>query len=205
MEYSNHPICDTRSRVARNIRIRAHNLARSGAVPGMDADDIGQHLRLHLLKRDGRFDPARASYNTFADRLLANCIASLADPTERLCAERQWVNFDMPILDAKREEALPLSETLPESAAIHAPPARLPDETIGLKLDVRRLLATLAPAIHNVAIALTELSPTETARDLGIHRSTVYEHLKAIRKAAIDLGLENYLARSRHIRASAGM
>jgi RNA polymerase sigma-70 factor (ECF subfamily) len=84
MEFSNHPICNVQSRVSRNIKIRAHNLVRSGAVPGMDADDVGQHLRLHLLKRHDRFDRVRATYDTFADRVLRNCVASLADPTERL-------------------------------------------------------------------------------------------------------------------------
>lgn len=69
-----HPICDARSRVSRNITIRAERLARSGALPGMDAEDIKQDLRLHLYRRDDSFDPARGHYDTFADRVLANRI-----------------------------------------------------------------------------------------------------------------------------------
>ena len=69
-----HPICDARSRVSRNISYRSKRLARSGAVPGMDAEDIKQDLRLHLYRRDGSFDPSRGEYDTFADRVLANRI-----------------------------------------------------------------------------------------------------------------------------------
>lgn len=205
METFNHPICDAHSRVSRNVRIRAQYLARSGAVPGMDADDIAQHLRLHLLKRDGRFDPSRALYDTFADRLLYNCIASLAHPTQRLCAERLWIDFDTLVLDAKCDEALPLSETLPESAALYAAPTRLPDETMDIRLDIQRMLATLNLNSQSIAGALIDLTPTEVAQELGIHRSTVYAHMKIIRKAATDLGIDAYLARPRQIRASAGM
>lgn len=82
-----HPICDARSRVSRNITIRAERLARSGSVPGMDAEDIKQDLRLHLYRRDEKFAPSRGQYDTFADRVLANRIATLAAPTERLRAD----------------------------------------------------------------------------------------------------------------------
>jgi RNA polymerase sigma-70 factor, ECF subfamily len=204
MECYHHPTCDPRSRVSRNINIRAARLARSGAVPGMDADDIGQELRLHLLSRDSKFDPARGGYDTFADRVLANHVTSLAAPTERLGAERKWVGFDAPAKGGSGEEDHTLSDTLPESAAFHATP-RARDESIGLVLDVRRLLAVLNPACHAVAVALADLSPTDAARALGIHRSTVYVYLAMIRKAAIDLGLHNYLGRPRQFRASAGM
>jgi hypothetical protein len=84
---------------------------------------------------------------------------------------------------------------LPEDAALHAAPARPTDEVIGLKLDVGRLLRALTPTSHAVAVALTELSPSEAARELGVHRSTIYACLKLIREVAVDLGLAAYLAR----------
>lgn len=188
-----HPICDARSRVSRNITIRAERLARSGSIPGMNAEDIKQDLRLHLYRRNDRFDPSRGKYDTFADRVLENRIASLAAPTERLRAERAWVDFDVPSEGRDDDEMLPLSETLPESAAPHAAAARSPDEAYGLVRDVRRFLAGLPPACRALALALIDMSPTEAAQALGIHRSTVYARLTTIRKAAEALDLAAYL------------
>ena len=188
-----HPICDARSRVSRNISYRSKRLARSGAVPGMDAEDIKQDLRLHLYRRDGSFDPSRGQYDTFADRVLANRIATLAAPTQRLRAERMWVDFDTPAEGCRDGDILPLSETLPESAAPHAAAARSPDEAFGLVRDVRRFMAGLTPPCRALALALIDMSPTEAAQALGIHRSTVYARLATIRKAAEALDLAAYL------------
>jgi RNA polymerase sigma factor (sigma-70 family) len=188
-----HPICDARSRVSRNITIRAERLARSASVPGMDAEDIKQDLRLHLFRRDDKFDPARGQYDTFADRVLANRIATLAAPTERLRAERTWIGFDTPATERGDDEALPLTETLPESALPHSAVALAPDEAFGLVRDVQRLLAGLTPTCRTVALALIDMSPTEAAEVLGIHRSTVYARLAAIRCAAEALDLAAYL------------
>lgn len=188
-----HAICDAHSRVSRNIAIRAERLARSGAAPGMDAEDIKQTLRLHLLRRDHVFDPSRAHYDTFADRVLANRIATLAAPTERLRAERAWVDFDTPSEGRGDDGVLPLAEILPDSATPYAAVARAPDEAFGLVRDVRRLLAGLTPVCRAVAMALIDMSPTEAAEALGIHRSTVYARLATIRKAAEALDLAAYL------------
>lgn len=188
-----HPLCDARSRVSRNITIRAERLARSGSVPGMDAEDIKQDLRLHLCRRDGKFDPARGQYDTFADRVLANRIATLAAPTERQRAERAWTDFDTPSEGRGDDERLPLSETLPDSATPFAAVERAPDEAFGLVHDVRRFLAGLTPACRAIALALIDMSPSEAAEALGIHRSTIYARLATIRKAAEALDLAAYL------------
>jgi RNA polymerase sigma-70 factor (ECF subfamily) len=194
MERFHHPITDPHSRVSCNIMIRAGRLARSGAVPGMTADDIAQDLREHLWRRDSAFDPARGSYDTFADRVIANRIATLASPTERLRAERGWVGFDEPAEEgAEPDEALSLSETLAETAALHAPAPRAADEAIGLIHDVRRLIEGLSPACRAVALALIDLSPTEAVEALGVHRSTVYARLGTIRLAAVARDLGAYL------------
>ncbi|MCB1339428.1 MAG: sigma-70 family RNA polymerase sigma factor [Maritimibacter sp.] len=193
MERFHHPVTDPHSRVSRNIMIRAGRLARSGAVPGMTADDIAQELREHLWRRDGAFDPARGSYDTFADRVIVNRIATLASPTERLRAERAWVGLDDPAPGARADEALPLADTLADTDAMYAPAPRAADEAIGLVHDMCRLLDGLSPACRAVAHALADLTPTEAATALGVNRSTVYARLGAIRAAAVAIGLDAYL------------
>ena len=203
MERSHH-LTDANSRVSRNIRIRAERLARSGSVPGMDADDIAQDLRLDLIERDPRYDPARASFETFADRVAANRIATLAAPTARLRAERGMRDLHGPSGASDGGEGLPLADTLPESAALHAAETAEPDVAFGLRRDVGRLLAALPPACRQVAVALSEMSATEAARALGLNRCTIYARLASIRAAALALGLEDYVRGPRHFAMPAG-
>lgn len=193
MERIQHPITNPHSRVSRNIMVRAARLARSGAVPGMTAEDIAQDLREHLWRRGGAFDPTRGSYDTFADRVIANRIASLASPTERLRAERSWVSFSEPSGHEDDGERLPLSETLAETDGLHSVEARPIDEALGLVRDVGRLKRGLMPAHKAVADVLVDHSPSEAAVTLGVHRSTIYARLAMIRAAAIAIGLEVYL------------
>jgi DNA-directed RNA polymerase specialized sigma24 family protein len=199
-----HHLTDAGSRVPRTIRVRADRLARSGAVPGMDADDIAQDLRLDLIERAPRYEPARASFETFADRVTANRVATLASPTARLRAERGMRDLHG-ASDASDDGAgLPLADTLPESSGLHAAEAAEPDVVFGLRRDVGRLLAALPPACRQVAVALAEMSPTEAARALGLSRCTIYARLGVIRAAAFALGLEDYVRAPRHIAMPAG-
>ena len=67
-------------RVTDNIRFNASGLARIGAVPGMERDDIQQDLVVDLLHRSKKFNPTLASFQTFADRVVAHRISSLTSP-----------------------------------------------------------------------------------------------------------------------------
>lgn len=193
MEHFQHPITDPHSRVSRNIMVRAARLVRSGAVPGMTAEDIAQDLREHLWRRDGAFDLTRGSYDTFADCVIANRIATLASPTERLRAERTWVSFDEPTQQKEDGAPLPLSETLAEADGLNGPASRPADESFGLARDVRRLRGALTPTCRAMADVLVDLTPTEAAHALGVHRSTIYARLASMRSVAIARGLEVYL------------
>lgn len=202
MENFYHPLTDPCSRVARNIMARATRLANTGAVPGMTATDIAQDLREHLWRRNSGFDPARGSYDTFADRVIVNRIASLAKPTARLRAERNTICIDEPDPQQNDDEPLLLSETIAEADALHGEQGPAADEALGLVLDVQCLRAVLSPGCRVLADALMELTPTEAARELGLHRSTVYARLATIRAAALGLGLENYLRQAPTVSAS---
>ena len=107
-------LTDPTTRISRNIRIRAARLARSGAVPGLDAEDIEQELRLDLIRRARNFDPAKSSFDTFADRIVANRVATLASSTMAMHAERAMLCIDAPVSDD--DGGLTLSDVLPEAA-----------------------------------------------------------------------------------------
>jgi len=59
------------------IRGKARQLVRSGQFPRSDEEDLRQELTLRLLQRARRYDPARATLNTFAERVVCSLVATL--------------------------------------------------------------------------------------------------------------------------------
>jgi len=195
MEHLHH-LTNPHSRVSTNIRIRAARLARSGAVPGMDAEDIEQDLRLDLIRRMPRFDATRASFETFADRLIAHRIASLAATTAAKRADRSMKSLEAPIAPDGEVGGLTLADVTPEDAALYTPAALAGADSTGLGHDVTLLLHALSPGCRAVAIALGNMSVAEAARALGLHRSSVYARITLIRSVATSLGLQEYFTTS---------
>lgn len=183
-------LTDPTTRISRNIRIRSARLARSGAVPGLDAEDIEQELRLDLIRRARNFDPAKSSFDTFADRIVANRVATLASATAAMRAERAVLCIDAPVGDD--DGGLTLADVLPEAAALDPVDEFSLTHGPGLRGDVGRLLAALCPATRQVAMAVSQLSISEAACALGVHRSTIYERLSRIRVIATEMGLDGY-------------
>lgn len=185
-------LIDPASRINRNINIRAARLAQSGAAPGLDAEDIAQELREEVLRGAEHFDPTRACFDTFVDRIIKNRIADLARQSQAAKASRKTLSFDAPILGRDGQENLTLAETLSETSPAHGVDDFAAAHGAGLKSDVATFLASLCPSSRRIAIAVSQGSVAEAARMLGLHRSTIYERLGAIRKAAIAMGLDGY-------------
>ncbi|MBF9055707.1 hypothetical protein HKCCA1065_03680 [Rhodobacterales bacterium HKCCA1065] len=191
MEHLN-ALIDPASRINRNINIRAARLAHSGAAPGLDAEDIAQELREEVLRRAEQFDPDRACFDTFVDRIVKNRIADLARQSQAAKASRKTQSFATPILAQDGHEGLTLADTLSETSPAFGADDFAATHGAGLKSDVARFLASLCPSSRCIAIAVSQGSVSDAARILGLHRSTIYERLSAIRKAAIAMGLDGY-------------
>jgi RNA polymerase sigma-70 factor (ECF subfamily) len=191
MEHLN-ALIDPASRINRNINIRAARLSHSGAAPGLDAEDIAQELREEVLRRAAQFDPERACFDTFVDRIVKNRIADLARQSQAARASRKTQSFDTPILGKNGEEGLTLADTLHEASPTHGVDDFAATHGAGLKSDVATFLASLCPTSRRIAIAVSQGSVAEAARALGLHRSTIYERLGAIRNTAIAMGLDGY-------------
>jgi len=182
-------------RVIRNIRYQAARLARSGRLPGMDQADIEQELMLDLLQRQVHFDPARASFETFADRIINHRVASLMAPTARLRAERITISIDVHLSADTDFDSGAMKGDLPEADGLYAEPYQPADTRIGLVRDVGRFLDSLSPVLRRYARILTAENVSAAARDAGLHRSTIYERLHQLRAAAAAAGLQEYLGR----------
>ena len=179
-------VCDDERRIIQFVRV---NFEMRGArvVEASEGDAC-----LDLIRRADKFDPSKASFDTFADRVVANRVSSLASPTNALRAERGMQSLEAPVGGVSDDGGLTLSDVLPEASAIDPVDDFSLTHGPGLRGDVGKLLAALCPASRRVAIAVSHLSVAQTARALGLHRSTVYERLAAIRETAATLGLDGY-------------
>ncbi|MGB6538541.1 MAG: hypothetical protein WBF58_21570 [Xanthobacteraceae bacterium] len=185
METSNHDGGIDR-RVLSNIRFNAHRLARGRTIPGMEVEDYEQDLLADLLHRSGSFNPNRASFITFADRVVAHRSSSLATPTLRLKAEREAGSLDAPINDDEGNEQT-LLDHLPDSALDSA-------ESAAIRFDVDRFVQSLSPLLVETCRLLLDESISAGARAAGIHRSTAYERVARLREQALARGLRIYVA-----------
>jgi DNA-directed RNA polymerase specialized sigma24 family protein len=181
-------------RTLKHIRSTASRLARSGRIRGMDAEDIAQDLFLDLWRRCPAFDPSRASFPTFADRIIAHRAASLTASTPRMQLERRKIGFDDPI---DGSDGGTLADILSDPAA----PGELEH---GLALDFRRFIEGLSPALQRCCAILAEPNIRLAATQAGTHRSSLYENARRLRRQAEAAGLKEYVAPSRHFRRHAG-
>ncbi|WP_135468383.1 sigma factor [Crenalkalicoccus roseus] len=182
------------SRILKHIHSTAKRLARSGRIRGMDAEDIAQDLFLDLWRRCPAFDPSRASFPTFADRIIAHRAASLTAQTQRAQIERREIRIDDPVEGA---DGSTLADILPDPAA--------PDELDhGLSLDLRRFIESLSPALQRCCAILAEPNIRSAAAQAGSHRSSLYENARRLRRRAEQAGLRIYLAGPRQISTPAG-
>lgn len=181
-------------RTLKHIRNTARRLARCRSVPGMDAEDIQQDLFLDLWYRRGAFDATKATFATYADRIIAHRVATLASPTLRCKAERQQVALDHHVNGDGQQT---LADTL-------ADPAALSEMDQALKIDMKRFIAGLPPALQRCCTILLTPNRREASIEAGIHRSTVYESAHRLRKLAEAGGLREYISAPRHFEDRAG-
>jgi RNA polymerase sigma-70 factor (ECF subfamily) len=134
----------------------------AGTLPGADRADVVQEALLGLWRALPRFDPARASLRTFAERVIANQVASTAR--------------------AQRAVRRPV----PAEAAAYS---EHPGTSIELRIDIRRVVGRLQVGEQHLALLLSNYSPAEASRILRTSRSTVYLRINRIRQAFRDAGL----------------
>ena len=181
-------------RTLKHIRSTAKRLARSGRIRGMDAEDIAQDLFLDLWRRCPAFDPNRASFPTFADRIIAPRAASLTASTQQAQAERRQVGIDDPV---EGPDGCTLADTLPDPTA----PGELDH---GLSLDLRRFVESLSPALQRCCAIVAAPNIRVAAAQAGTHRSSLYENARRLRKRADEAGLRIYVAGPRQNPMSTG-
>jgi RNA polymerase sigma-70 factor (ECF subfamily) len=141
----------------RAARVRAAAAVAFGGAPAGDREDLEQEALLRVWQALPRYDPTKASLRTFVERVADSRFASLLRPRCRQVVIE------------------PLSRISPASA--DGIPA------VELRVDFERVLAKLSEPDRRLARLLSEHTPSQASRILGVARSTVYCRIRRLRAA----------------------
>ena len=159
------------------VRYRARSLSRNSLMHGMEPEDIEQELMLDFLVRQRSFDPGKASWSTFVDRVLTHKCASMIEGATA----------------AKRGAAVPrvaLDAVLAgPDGGMHEPVDEVASDAVSadIRVDLCRHAAGLPAWITTLMRDLREGTMTEIARERRIPKTTLYGHLAVLRASLSPL------------------
>jgi hypothetical protein len=164
------------------VRYHARQLARRRAMPGMEVEDYEQDLITDLLFRDPRFDPARAAYATFADRIIRHRVSTLIQTGLRM--------------RRAGDQDLGATATEPGLEAQSVFDWSRTEDGCSLRLDLERFVGALPMRLRRCCRWLLAENRLAAAAALGLHRSSLYEAAHELRQHAIEASLHLYLETS---------
>ncbi len=172
---------------SRLIKFKARQLSRRAGFSACDREDIEQDLTLDLLERLPRYDPAKASLNTFVARIVDHKVVSILRFQQ--AAKRNRGREDCSLNDPVRDtdgRLVDRHQTTPEAANV-------PQQLRELEHDVAELLADLPELQRAIALGLGTGTVNAVSIDLGLSRSAVKRQIAAMRARFEDVGLRHYL------------
>jgi len=178
------------------IRIKARQLVGKAGITRTDCEDLAQEMRLDLWRRLPKFDPKRAKFSTFADRVVKHKVASIIEARKAGLRDyrRQRCSLNDPLKTpdgkpAERGDMLDQDATLLRTGGTNRPA----DERINLRDDIRTVLAGLPPELRGLCCRLMKGTPTEVQGETGIPRGTLYEPFETLRRRFEKARLKEYL------------
>lgn len=189
--------------IIQSVRAHAQRLSRSNALPGMEIEDIEQEFVLHVLRRSQDFDPSRASFPTFIDRIVRRHAVAMTETVQTL---KRGFGIDIiPFADLQRD---PGTSAEPPRERTHQLPIAwggadpAPEDEAMLRHDISRLIATLPDNLWQCCLWILEDSISAACRRTGLARSSAYERIATLRERCRDADLEIYLGGARTVSMS---
>ena len=179
------------------IHHKARKLVGTAGFTEDDIEDIEQELVLDLLQRLPKFNPAKATYNTFVARLVERKISNLIRYRTKEVRDyrREACSLNDDIDVGEDEPAQRLVTISQDEHDLRIGKYRRPaGEREDMELDIAAVLADLPPELRRAGELLMAMPVAQVAREMGVPRSTFYEtHLAPLRAAFEARGLQDYL------------
>ncbi len=175
------------------IKFKARQLSRRQDFQPAELEDLQQELWLALVKAAEQFDPAKASLDTFIDRVVNNAVAMLVRTRQRarngIPQRMQSLSDELTSPDGKTE---PLAATITRDDLARRIGTEPTDET-----HVAETTEAVTAALQQMSADLRDLcrrlmggTVTSVARDLGISRRQVRNRLRNARPYLEQAGWE---------------
>jgi len=178
------------------VQCKARQLVGKAGYTQDDLVDIEQDLIKSLLACMPQFDSAKATLNTFADRVVGSRIVDLLRRRNAEIRNRGREAFSLNEEIETEDGSVEIIETVSQdeidlrTGRYNRPEA----ERAHLQIDLNAVVAGLSPELRQVADMLRTQSVAEVARELGIPRRTFREkHLAQLREVFAANRMDDYL------------
>jgi RNA polymerase sigma factor (sigma-70 family) len=176
--------------VSQQALLRASLLVAGGAFPAQDCEDLQQDIHLDYLHRSRKFDAARSEWRSFVRGITRNCAIDLLT-RKRRTAERELLAADIFVGQGVERETDAIS--LFDSRRFDE------EQSLQLRIDVRRVLDALPLKLQNVAILLGQMPVVKACDRLGISRSYIYQIRRQLRDAFDRAGFRPWCTGNRQM------
>jgi len=181
---------------ARVIRHKARQLVGTAGFTKSDREDLEQEMMLDVLQRLPKFDANKATHKTFVARIIERKISKLLrhQASEMRDYRRESYSLDERIDDGDGS-TVARGETIAQEELDRrlGRRKRSDQEEWELAHDVAATLARLPEHLRRLCELLKTGSISEAAREMGVPRTTLNDHVKKLREIFEDAGLRDYL------------
>lgn len=184
------------------INIKMRKLSVTHALTRDDRDDLRQELYLHVLQQMDKYNPSRAKWSTFIDRIVRSGIATyLRNRRVELrfaakCAtmpeedDEKWSSSFVTGIEGNSSD-LPFGLPVDYSGAW--------TEVLDIRLDIMEMMASLSPLQQRIcSLIMKGHMLSHIAQMLGMRRTSLYYYLDQIHRAFLARGFDFSLKTTRH-------
>lgn len=178
---------------ARNlIKFKARQLSRLRSFSKSDRDDLQQELWLSVAHYADKFDPARASLDTFIDRVVNTAVAMILRDRQRKKRDNGFDTVSLDAIPAEGHDDVPLSSQVSDDILSHRIGTERRNETEHRETAeaIQTALVSMPAELSDVCRRVMGGSISSVADDLGISRRQIRNALASARPYAEQAGLE---------------
>ena len=179
------------------VRMKSRQLCRQPGFSPDDQQDLEQELMIELAQRLPTHDPDRATHEAFITWVVLQKIADLirSQRTNKRRIDGEAISLNdlvftgEPGLSEERWATLD-NEVFQEFTGSNH---RSDEELTDLDIDLERVIENLPKELRHLCELLAKYSVVETARKLGVARSSLYRSIHELQDILDRAGLRDYL------------